>query len=280
MLIDPEAQSLGQHDDRVKDAHGYHGRRDGARDVAAGVVRLLAQRGCPLETPEGEKPEDRGQGDSTRPHSAWRREGGEREALTARSRAGEHSGEDDHDDDHDQRDGKPLHTQQRAGRYLDVPVRNEPDESSRHQGDYEPFGVRPDACSVQEGLPEETHLGGGCGGEGQVSAQKRPAGEEAGAGTEGHAGEGIDRPRMVEVAREADDGVGDKQDAHRGEQEKNASGTARPTKLAGSVPLRAMAAPGAMMPIDSAIASQKRSSRRKPRSWPDPASALTRYLLR
>jgi hypothetical protein len=46
----------------------------------------------------------------------------------------------------------------------------------------------------------------------------------------------------------------------------NASGTARPTRLAGSVPFSAMAAPGAMIPMDSAIASQKRSSRRKPRS--------------
>jgi hypothetical protein len=64
------------------------------------------------------------------------------------------------------------------------------------------------------------------------------------------------------------------------EAKTNASGTARPTKLAGSVPLRAMAAPGAMMPIDSAIASQKRSSRRKPRSWVDSASGLIRYLLR
>jgi hypothetical protein len=35
-----------------------------------------------------------------------------------------------------------------------------------------------------------------------------------------------------------------------------------------------------MMPIDSAIASQKRSSRRKPRSWVDSASGLIRYLLR
>jgi hypothetical protein len=35
-----------------------------------------------------------------------------------------------------------------------------------------------------------------------------------------------------------------------------------------------------MMPIDSAIASQKRSSRRKPRSWVDSASGLIRYFLR
>ena len=44
-----------------------------------------------------------------------------------------------------------------------------------------------------------------------------------------------------------------------------ASGTAWPTSCAGTVPLSAMAAVGAMMPIDSAIASQKRSSRRRPR---------------
>ena len=64
------------------------------------------------------------------------------------------------------------------------------------------------------------------------------------------------------------------------EANKNASGTARPTKLAGSVPLRAMAAPGAMMPIDSAIASQKRSSRRKPCSRAGSASVVIGYLLR
>jgi hypothetical protein len=62
--------------------------------------------------------------------------------------------------------------------------------------------------------------------------------------------------------------------------EANAGGTVRPTRLAGSVQLRAMAAPGAMMPIDSAIASQMRSSRRKPRSSPDSASVLTRHILR
>jgi hypothetical protein len=60
----------------------------------------------------------------------------------------------------------------------------------------------------------------------------------------------------------------------------NASGTARPTKLAGSVPFRAMAAPGAMMPIDSATASQKRSSRRRPRSWAGSASVVIWHLLR
>jgi hypothetical protein len=44
----------------------------------------------------------------------------------------------------------------------------------------------------------------------------------------------------------------------------NASGTARPMSCAGTVPLSAIAAVGAMMAIDSAIASQNRSSRRSP----------------
>src|SRR3954447_1903007 len=44
----------------------------------------------------------------------------------------------------------------------------------------------------------------------------------------------------------------------------NASGTARPISCAGSVPLSAIAAVGAMTAIDSAIASQKCSSRRSP----------------
>ena len=44
----------------------------------------------------------------------------------------------------------------------------------------------------------------------------------------------------------------------------NASGTARPITAAPAVPLSAIAAVGAMIAIDSAIASQKRSSRRRP----------------
>ena len=46
----------------------------------------------------------------------------------------------------------------------------------------------------------------------------------------------------------------------------NTRGTARPTRPAVAVPLRAIAAPGAMIAMDNAIASQKRSSRRSPRS--------------
>src|SRR5262249_18652800 len=44
----------------------------------------------------------------------------------------------------------------------------------------------------------------------------------------------------------------------------NASGTARPISPAGATPLSAIAAVGAMIAIDSAIASQKCSSRRSP----------------
>ena len=44
----------------------------------------------------------------------------------------------------------------------------------------------------------------------------------------------------------------------------NASGTACPMSPAGAVPLSAIAAVGAMIPIEIAIASQKRSSRRRP----------------
>src|SRR2546423_9807917 len=43
---------------------------------------------------------------------------------------------------------------------------------------------------------------------------------------------------------------------------RKASGTARPISPAGATPLSAIAAVGAMIPIESAIASQKRSSRR------------------
>ena len=42
------------------------------------------------------------------------------------------------------------------------------------------------------------------------------------------------------------------------------SGTARPTFAATPTPFSAIAAVGAMMPIESAIVSQKRSSRRSP----------------
>ena len=53
----------------------------------------------------------------------------------------------------------------------------------------------------------------------------------------------------------------------------NASGTARPISPAGATPFSAIAAVGAMIPIDSAIASQNFSSRRNPR--PVPEGALT-----
>ncbi len=54
----------------------------------------------------------------------------------------------------------------------------------------------------------------------------------------------------------------------------NASGTARPISEAGAVPLSAIAAVGAMIAIDRAIASQKRSSRRRPEAggWGSRAS--------
>ena len=45
---------------------------------------------------------------------------------------------------------------------------------------------------------------------------------------------------------------------------RNASGTARPISPATAVPLSAIAAVGAMIASDSAIASLKRSSRRSP----------------
>src|SRR5262245_47807529 len=44
---------------------------------------------------------------------------------------------------------------------------------------------------------------------------------------------------------------------------RNASGTARPIRPAGATPLSAMAAVGAMIPTEIAIASQNRSSRRR-----------------
>ena len=43
---------------------------------------------------------------------------------------------------------------------------------------------------------------------------------------------------------------------------RKASGTARPTSPAGTTPLSAIAAVGAMIPTEIAIASKKRSSRR------------------
>jgi hypothetical protein len=46
------------------------------------------------------------------------------------------------------------------------------------------------------------------------------------------------------------------------EARRKASGTARPTMPAGATPFKAMAAVGAMIPIEIANASQTRSSRR------------------
>ena len=60
----------------------------------------------------------------------------------------------------------------------------------------------------------------------------------------------------------------------------NASGTARPISPAGATPFSAMAAVGAMIPIDSAIASQKRSSRRSPvRGAAGASAAPTEWLV-
>src|SRR5438552_1700163 len=53
---------------------------------------------------------------------------------------------------------------------------------------------------------------------------------------------------------------------------RKASGTARPMSPAGATPFSAIAAVGAMIPIDSATASQKRSSRR---SFPRGRSCAT-----
>src|SRR5215467_5996370 len=56
---------------------------------------------------------------------------------------------------------------------------------------------------------------------------------------------------------------------------RKARGTARPTSPAGATPLSAIAAVGAMIPTEIAIASQKRSSRRR---WPRDASSSTRTV--
>ena len=56
----------------------------------------------------------------------------------------------------------------------------------------------------------------------------------------------------------------DRDDYLRQRHSPNASGTARPTRAAGAVPLSAIAAVGDMIPIDSAIVSQNRSSRLSP----------------
>lgn len=69
------------------------------------------------------------------------------------------------------------------------------------------------------------------------------------------------------------------------EARRNASGTARPMMLAGTVPFNAIAAVGAMMPTEIANASQTRSSRRStPRGRSAAAGSATSliviYLLR
>src|SRR3954452_5942709 len=61
----------------------------------------------------------------------------------------------------------------------------------------------------------------------------------------------------------------------------NASGTARPIRPAGPTPLSAMAAVGAMIAIDSATASQMRSSRRSPGPCaPDSAGPVPAVLAK
>src|SRR5215213_7989517 len=98
--------------------------------TAVAMARGMLRRGlsvsspreaAPSKPPNERSPKTAARATVPRPTPLGGVKGGEREALTARSRAGEHPGKDDHD--HDQRDGDPLHSEQRAGCHPDVPVR-------------------------------------------------------------------------------------------------------------------------------------------------------------
>ena len=72
LLVDPEAEALGDHADDVEDARHDDGDEDRARDVAARVVGLLAERRRALEAAEGQEAEDGGDRDGAERDAARR----------------------------------------------------------------------------------------------------------------------------------------------------------------------------------------------------------------
>src|SRR4029079_18416571 len=58
-VAEAEPEALGDHADDVERAGREYRDQDGARDVAAGIVGLLPQRGCALEAAEGQEAEHR-----------------------------------------------------------------------------------------------------------------------------------------------------------------------------------------------------------------------------
>src|SRR6185503_14745079 len=83
-LVDPEAEGLAEHDERVEDSAEPDRHGDRERDVAARVVRLLAERGRAFEAAEGEEAEDRCERNRAQPDSFRGDERLEREVLAVR----------------------------------------------------------------------------------------------------------------------------------------------------------------------------------------------------
>ena len=56
LLIDAEAQGLGQHDDCIEDTHGDHGRRDGARMSRRGLFVSSPKDAAPSKPAKERRP--------------------------------------------------------------------------------------------------------------------------------------------------------------------------------------------------------------------------------
>jgi hypothetical protein len=172
-----------------------------------------------LEAAEGQQSENGRERDGADRRPALRDERLEREVLAVRRAAADHLHIDDHDEDRDQRHRDELEAEEAPCHRTDVVVGEEPEEHRRDEGDDHPVRVVPDADSAEEGLAEEADLGEVGSEEARVRREERPAGEEARTRADRHSDERIRRARVVEVARQAHERVGDERDRNRREEE-------------------------------------------------------------
>ena len=224
-----EAHHLDCGDEYEVDAAEDRDTEDRARDRATRVARLLTQGRGGLEAGEREEAEDRCLEDIADPHATGRLEHVEREALVARSVSADDLREHDDRDDDDEEDGDALEREQQTRRA----TRRERGEQERaaecDERDQElpPAGrVVPDADAVEEVGSEDAGRRARDARVEDVSTDKSPAGEHAGARAERHADEAEDGSGVVVVLAEPDDAVRDEEDADRREDERERDGTA------------------------------------------------------
>jgi len=201
----------GQHDDRGADRPG---------DGLPRVLGLLAQRSRALEPGEGEEAEDRAEDEGVQVDPG-------RQAEDA---AGDHAGvhpvavadldQDDHHEHEDEGDRDRLDVEQGAGRALDHPGAERPDDHGDRQGQDDPVGPLPPAQVLQHAGQEVARRGGRGRHEHEVHQAHGPAREHPGAGAERGADEAVDRPGVVVLPGQQHVAVADQAAGHAGEHER------------------------------------------------------------